>query len=207
VGGGGEVTAFTLAVRSLTHTNTRPAPLALSTPAAARRYKAGIFDAMHPWNGHYGSWTADGSWTVGPMVRAPGCVWGDGGAGDARRLARSPAAPLSAHPPHFSHPLPRLQVWATAHTTQFTAPGWLYTLIGNGPGTGSGNLAVGGTYVSLVDPTGTQFTMVRGAKEVGRGGGGAAWWWRCVAPSLTSAHLTRPPPSPPRYLLLPRAGD
>jgi hypothetical protein len=36
----------------------------------ARRYRAGIFNAMTPWSGSYGSYTADGAWTVGPMVWA-----------------------------------------------------------------------------------------------------------------------------------------
>ena len=33
-------------------------------------YRAGIFNAMQPWNGAYGSWLSDGTWTVGPMVWA-----------------------------------------------------------------------------------------------------------------------------------------
>ena len=33
-------------------------------------YRAGLFNAMKPWTGAYGSQTRDGSWTVGPMVWA-----------------------------------------------------------------------------------------------------------------------------------------
>jgi galactosylceramidase len=41
-------------------------------------------------------------------------------------------------------------VWAAAHTTQFTAPGWRLLRVGNG----SGWLSRGGTYVSYVGPNG-----------------------------------------------------
>jgi galactosylceramidase len=47
-------------------------------------------------------------------------------------------------------------VWAAAHTTQFTAPGWqlLQTAAGSGSGSGSGSgwLQHGGTYVTYVGP-------------------------------------------------------
>ena len=33
-------------------------------------YRAGFMNAMQPWNGAYGSYNADGSWTVGPMIWA-----------------------------------------------------------------------------------------------------------------------------------------
>jgi galactosylceramidase len=33
-------------------------------------YRAGLMNAMQPWNGAYGSYNADGSWTVGPMIWA-----------------------------------------------------------------------------------------------------------------------------------------
>lgn len=79
-------------------------------------YRAGIFNALSPWSGAYGSYLADGTWTVGPMV------------------------------------------WASAHTTQFTQPGWLYSPVG-GAG-GAGHLAAGGSYVSLVSPDGADFTLV-----------------------------------------------
>ena len=47
-------------------------------------------------------------------------------------------------------------VWAMAHTTQFTAPGWTLFPVGSG----SGYLAKGGTYVRYMSPAGGQFTIV-----------------------------------------------
>lgn len=47
-------------------------------------------------------------------------------------------------------------LWAFAHTTQFTQPGWLYLQLG----AGSGNLTGGGTYVSLTDPSRSHLTIV-----------------------------------------------
>ena len=49
-------------------------------------------------------------------------------------------------------------IWATAHTTQFTRPGWHYLPVGNG----SGMLKAGGSYVTYVNTTGSQrgFTVV-----------------------------------------------
>lgn len=47
-------------------------------------------------------------------------------------------------------------LWAFAHTTQFTQPGWLYLALG----AGSGNLTGGGTYVSLTDPSHSHLTIV-----------------------------------------------
>lgn len=41
-------------------------------------------------------------------------------------------------------------LWATAHTTHFTEPGWRYLTVGSG----SGLLAQGGSYVTLVDGNG-----------------------------------------------------
>ena len=51
-------------------------------------------------------------------------------------------------------------LWTTAHTTQFTQPGWRYLHV---PGGGSGLLpaALGnGSYVTLVSPSGADFTLV-----------------------------------------------
>lgn len=85
-------------------------------------YRAGLMNAMQPWNGAYGSINADGSFTVGPMI------------------------------------------WASAHTTQFTQPGWQYLHISRSPsntaGTGSGYLAQGGSYVTIKNFTSGDFTIV-----------------------------------------------
>jgi galactosylceramidase len=52
-------------------------------------------------------------------------------------------------------------LWATAHTTQFTTPGaFSYLFNGTGPGTGSGLLARGGSYVTLEDFSTGDFTIV-----------------------------------------------
>jgi galactosylceramidase len=51
-------------------------------------------------------------------------------------------------------------VWATAHTTQFSQPGWNYLLTGTGAGTGSGMLSQGGSYVTLKNFTSGDFTIV-----------------------------------------------
>lgn len=45
-------------------------------------------------------------------------------------------------------------IWATAHTTQFSQPGWSYLANGTGAGTGAGLLAAGGSYVTLADFSG-----------------------------------------------------
>jgi len=78
-------------------------------------YRAGLMSAMQPWNGAYGTYRADGSWTAGPMI------------------------------------------WATAHTTQFTTPGSSYYLH---VGDAAGLLKQGGSYVTLVDSTTKDVTIV-----------------------------------------------
>jgi len=53
-------------------------------------------------------------------------------------------------------------IWASAHTTQFTKPGWTYMVV-DGPGSGSGSLTQGGSYVTLADYSAGNkgdFTMV-----------------------------------------------
>jgi len=51
-------------------------------------------------------------------------------------------------------------IWVTAHTTQFSQPGWRYLLNGTGTGTGSGRLAAGGSYVTLQSPDGSDVSIV-----------------------------------------------
>eukprot|EP01047_Picozoa_sp_COSAG01_P036908 COSAG01_NODE_2902_length_6891_cov_3.810218_8_plen_245_part_00 len=46
-------------------------------------------------------------------------------------------------------------VWASAHTNQFSAPGWKML-----QGGGSGNLTHGGSYVTLVSPDGDHFSTI-----------------------------------------------
>ena len=47
-------------------------------------------------------------------------------------------------------------LWATAHTTHFTAPGWTYLPVGSG----SGLLDLGGSFVTLVDATGNMTIII-----------------------------------------------
>lgn len=49
-------------------------------------------------------------------------------------------------------------IWTNAHTCQFTAPGWRFLALNAGGGTGM--LANGGSYVTLVPPAGGAFTLV-----------------------------------------------
>lgn len=57
---------------------------------------------------------------------------------------------MTAHWPWSGHYSVDNPVWASAHTTQFTASGWMYSPVGRG----SGWLPAGGTYVTLVPPPG-----------------------------------------------------
>ena len=51
-------------------------------------------------------------------------------------------------------------IWATAHTTQFSQPGWAYLRNGTGPGTGAGLLTQGGSYVTLENLQTGDFSIV-----------------------------------------------
>jgi hypothetical protein len=51
-------------------------------------------------------------------------------------------------------------IWVTAHTTQFSAPGWNYLINGTGIGTGAGLLQGGGSYVTLQSPDASDFSIV-----------------------------------------------
>ena len=57
-------------------------------------------------------------------------------------------------------------LWSTAHFTQFSAPGWRFVLKGHG----SGALAGGGTFVSLVDGLGNLTIVVEAAGSDNLGG-------------------------------------
>jgi len=51
-------------------------------------------------------------------------------------------------------------VWTTAHTTQFSQPGWTYLKVGSGSGTGSGPLKGGGSYVTLRNYATQDFSII-----------------------------------------------
>ena len=55
-------------------------------------------------------------------------------------------------------------VWAAAHTTQFTAPGWSLLRVGRG----SGWLEKGGTYVTYVSPPAALVPLGGGGLGQGR---------------------------------------
>jgi hypothetical protein len=97
-------------------------------------YRAGLMNALSPWSGAFGSQTASGAFTAGPMI------------------------------------------WAAAHTTQFTKAGWSYLPVGTGTGTGAGQLANGGTYVTIADWTSGDLT-------------GAAADYTIVIEKMSSEHV------------------
>eukprot|EP00026_Physarum_polycephalum_P004557 Phypoly_transcript_04579.p1 GENE.Phypoly_transcript_04579~~Phypoly_transcript_04579.p1 ORF type:complete len:674 (+),score=86.00 Phypoly_transcript_04579:71-2092(+) len=73
-------------------------------------------------------------------------------------LLRSGYGLLRAQWPWTGAYLPLPQMWATAHTTQFTAPGWTYLAHGSGVGLLANNW---GSYVTFVSPDASgDFTIV-----------------------------------------------
>ena len=69
-------------------------------------------------------------------------------------------------------------IWSSAHTTQFSAPGWAYTK----PGSGIGYLTGGGTYATLGSGTG-DWTIV--VEKLDRAG--AQCSWSGVPPNVTTS--------------------
>jgi len=71
---------------------------------------------------------------------------------------------MTAHWPWSGHYSVDNPIWASAHTTQFTESGWLYSPVGQG----SGWLPSGGSYVTLVPPLARQasFSTVNGQPAV-----------------------------------------
>jgi galactosylceramidase len=63
---------------------------------------------------------------------------------------------MSAYYPWNGHYDVRSPIWGSAHTTQFTQPGWYYLKINSG----AGHLASGGSYVSFVNQQTKALTIV-----------------------------------------------
>ena len=75
------------------------------------------------------------------------------------------ASLMNAAEPWSGHYKVMTPIWASAHHTQFTAPGWTYL----GHGHGVGTLQGGGTYVTYLAPA------VTTTAAAGGGGGGRDW--------------------------------
>eukprot|EP00045_Choanoeca_perplexa_P015139 m.184168 g.184168 ORF g.184168 m.184168 type:complete len:838 (-) comp16901_c0_seq12:1061-3574(-) len=63
---------------------------------------------------------------------------------------------MNAAEPWSGHYEIKSPIWASAHTTQFTEPGWRLLQVGHG----AGFLPLGGTYVTYVSPNDQDFTIV-----------------------------------------------
>ena len=68
---------------------------------------------------------------------------------------------MTAFQPWGGHYGDLAMIWATAHTTQFSTPfTYSYLINGTGPGTGSGLLSAGGSYVTLENFATGDFTII-----------------------------------------------